>query len=247
MNNYLKSEIYRIKSRKLIYLLPFIIAAIPIFGVFLVWSVGLSNPDFGYNNTGFIYKFCRLSFNSLILIIPFLTIYLFSSEYSNGTFKNVVASGISRKSIYISKFVIIFSILVLISIIDLILIVSTIELLIVHKNPTEQTIFFQSIIQTIPLLIAAFSISIMLCFTEEKIISNLVKYYIITYIIPVFFGNFENLIVGIKPYLKIFPVIIMTDNIPFSVGSVLFNWLEAVVYFSIAFIIGNLIFNKKEI
>ncbi|WP_342552184.1 ABC transporter permease [Paenibacillus sp. FSL R7-0652] len=247
MKNYLKSEVYRIKSKKLIYFLPFIIAAIPIFGVFLVWSVGLSNPDFEYNNTGFIYRFCRLSFNSLILLIPFLTIYLFSSEYSNGTFKNVVSSGISRRSMYISKYIIILAVLILISIIDLLLIVFTIESLIVHKDPNEQTIFFKSIVQTIPLLIAAFSVSVMLCFTEEKIISNLIKYYLLLYVIPVFFGNFENLIPIIKPYLNVFPVIRMTNDISFSAGSVLFNWLEAIIYFLITFMIGNSIFNKKEI
>ncbi|WP_106765803.1 ABC transporter permease [Paenibacillus faecalis] len=247
MNNYLKSELYRIKSKKLVYFLPFLLALIPLFGIFLVWSVGLSNPSFAYNNTGFVYRFSRLSFSSLILVIPFITIYLFSNEYSNGTFKNVVASGIDRKKIYISKTIIIFSILLLFSIINLILIVSSIELLLESKNHSERNLFFKDIILTIPLMIAAFSVSIMLCFTEEKILSNLLKYYLIIYIIPVFLGNFENIISGLKPILNIFPVIRMTNQLPFSIETVSVNWLLALSYFLIAFILGNAIFNKKEI
>ncbi|MNH98121.1 ABC-2 family transporter protein [compost metagenome] len=247
MNNYLKSEMYRIKSKKLIYLLPFLLAVIPLIGIILVWSVGHSNPSFTYNSTGFLYRFCRISFNSLVLLLPFLTIYLFANEYSNGTFKNVVASGISRKNIYLSKITVIFSTLVLLSIIDLIIIVSAIELLLPHKDPAEKTLFFQNIIQTIPLFIASFSISIMLCFTEEKIVPNLVKYFLIIYIIPVFLGNFENIITEIKPFLNIFPVIRIAGNLPFTMENMLFNWLEALFYFVLAFVIGLTIFNKKEV
>lgn len=247
MKNYLKSELYRLTSKKLIYFLPFLIAAVPLFGIFLVWSVGLSNPTFAYNSTGFLYRFCRLSMNSLVLLLPFITIYLFGNEYSNGTFKNAMASGISRRKLYLSKIIIIFSILVLFSIIDLIAIVSAIELLLVHRDPLERTLFFKGIIHSIPLFIAAFSVSIMLCFTEEKIMSNLVKYFLIIYIIPVFLGNFENIIMGIKPFLNIFPVLRMVNNLSFSLSNLLVNWLEAFVYFSVAFVLGQYIFYKKEV
>ncbi|USB33637.1 ABC transporter permease [Paenibacillus sp. YPG26] len=247
MNNYLRSELYRIKSKKLIYLLPFLLAAIPLLGIFLVWSVGRSDPSFTYNSTGFLYRFCRISFNNLVLLLPFLTIYLFASEYSSGTFKNVVASGISRRHIYLSKITVIFCILVLLSVIDIAMIVSAIELLLNHKDLGEKTLFYQNIIQTMPLFIAAYSISIMLCFTEEKIVSNLVKYFLIIYIIPVFLGNFENIIPGLKSLLHIFPVIRLSEGLPFTMENLLFNWLEALVYFVAAFVIGLSIFNKKEI
>lgn len=247
MNNYLTSELYRIKSKKLVYFLPFLIAILPVFAIFLVWSVSLSNPSFGYNSSGFLYRFCRLSANSLVLLLPFLTIYLFANEYSNGTFKNAVASGISRKTVYFSKFILILLTLVVFSIIDLVIVISAIEMLLVHKDPQEKTLFFEYIVQTIPLFIAAFSVSIMLCFTEEKLISNLAKYFLIIYIIPVFLGNFENMITAIKPFLDIFPIIRMVNDLPFSTENMLLNWLEALFYLVLTFVIGLSIFNRKEV
>lgn len=247
MNNYIRSELYRIRSKKLVYLLPFLIAAIPLAGILLVWFVGLSDPSFKYNSTGFLYRFCRLSFNNLVLVLPFITVYLFANEYSNGTFKNTVVSGITRRTIYISKLTVIFCFLLLFFLVDLALIVSAIELLLEPKDQFERTLFFKDFLQSIPLFIASFSVSVMLCFTEEKLISNLIKYFLIIYLIPVFLGNFENIITGIKPVLNIFPVIRMANNLPFTTETLTINWLLAIFYFFITFIIGNSIFQKKEI
>lgn len=179
MNKYLRSELYRIRSKKLVYFLPFLLAAIPLLGILLVWSVGLSNPSFEYNSTGFLYRFCRLSFNNLVLVLPFIIIYLFANEYSNGTFKNTVVSGINRRTIYISKLIVIFALLLLFVLFDLIMIVSAIELLLEPKDQFERTLFFKDFLQSIPLFIASFSVSVMFCFTEEKVFSNLIKYFLI--------------------------------------------------------------------
>ncbi|MFD3258126.1 ABC transporter permease [Paenibacillus lentus] len=247
MNKYLRSELYRIRSKKLVYFLPFLLAAIPLLGILLVWSVGLSNPSFEYNSTGFLYRFCRLSFNNLVLVLPFITIYLFANEYSNGTFKNTVVSGINRRTIYISKLIVIFALLLLFVLLDLIMIVSAIELLLEPKDQFERTLFFKDFLQSIPLFIASFSVSVMFCFTEEKVFSNLIKYFLIIYLIPVFLGSFENIISGIKPFLNVFPIIRMASNLPFNAETILFNWLLAVLYFCIAFMIGDSNFRKKEI
>ncbi|MGG4398033.1 ABC transporter permease [Paenibacillus thiaminolyticus] len=247
MNNYIRSELYRIRSKKLVYLLPFLLAAIPLAGILLVWFVGLSDPSFKYNSTGFLYRFCRLSFNNLVLVLPFITVYLFANEYSNGTFKNTVVSGITRRTIYISKLTVIFCFLLLFFLVDLALIVSAIELILEPKDQFERTLFFKDFLQSIPLFIASFSVSVMLCFTEEKLISNLIKYFLIIYLIPVFLGNFENIITGIKPVLNIFPVIRMANNLPFTTETLTINWLLAIFYFFITFIIGDSIFQKKEI
>lgn len=103
MNNYLKSEWYRIIHTKDIYILTGILSGLVLLMNFILMISNINIPNFRYATVSF-------SFNNIIANMPFLFVcganiaaILFSSDRKNGIMKNTVANGVSRTNIFISK------------------------------------------------------------------------------------------------------------------------------------------------
>ncbi|MEG2789487.1 MAG: ABC transporter permease subunit [Romboutsia sp.] len=106
MLNYIKSEFYRNFNTKGNHIFLFSSMA---FVVFINVALGLfanSQPNFPYGTTKFsltnFYNYMGL----LMLISSYLVSLVFGQELKNSTFKNSIASGISKSKIYLGKFLV---------------------------------------------------------------------------------------------------------------------------------------------
>ena len=108
MNNYIRSEVYRILHTKDIYLFTGLMAL----GI-LFLNIGLYVSDgaireFQYVNVKFSLSFLTGDMLFLPVAGAVLSVLLFSAERRNGVMKNAVAYGISRKSLFFGKCVVSF-------------------------------------------------------------------------------------------------------------------------------------------
>ncbi len=102
MLNYLKSEWYRITRGKELYLLVGILCAI-VLAANVLLRVMAATPDFPYSTVRFSLSNLISSLGMLFFGAGLLVWVLFSDDRKDGTFKNAVAYGISRRSLFVGK------------------------------------------------------------------------------------------------------------------------------------------------
>lgn len=105
MLNYLKSEWYRIVRGREIYLFTGVLCAIVLAANVLLWAMS-STPDFPYATV-------RFSMSNLISMLPMLFYLagllvwiLFADERKDGTLKNAIVHGFSRRDLFLGKCII---------------------------------------------------------------------------------------------------------------------------------------------
>ena len=93
MLNYMKSELYRIVHGRELYLFTGVLCAIVLLSSVLLWAMA-STPDFPYATV-------RFSLSNLLSMLPVWV--LFADDRKDGTFKNAVADGCSRRDLFVGK------------------------------------------------------------------------------------------------------------------------------------------------
>ena len=245
MINYLKSEGYRVLRMKSVYMIPLFVLGLLLFMLGLTWLTALGDPKFLYNNTQFIYRFSQGSLVFLIFIIPFLVNTMFADEYKNGTFKNTLAYGVSRITLYFGKLIMVTLVSMVMSVIILLVFIPSVELLMENSGANYRHEFLRAVIYYIPLLLASLTLSHMLSFVTQKTGTHFGIYYLIVFALPqiLFFLTKLSLVIP-EGVLKLFPYYIMANVImerPLFFGGILF------VYFSITSIIGVKLFSRRDI
>ena len=94
MLNYTKSELYRIVHGRELYLFTGVLCAIVLLSSVLLWAMA-STPDFPYATVRLL--------PSLFLLAGLLVWVLFADDRKDGTFKNAVADGCSRRDLFVGK------------------------------------------------------------------------------------------------------------------------------------------------
>lgn len=106
MFNYIKSELYRVKHSKNIFVMGGICTAILLALNIVLGIYGRKYSDFGYSTTAFSFSMVA----SVVVVVFIFTLCLgsmvFADEYKNKTIMNSVAYGYSKISIYIGKIIV---------------------------------------------------------------------------------------------------------------------------------------------
>ena len=102
MLNYTKSELYRIVHGRELYLFTGVLCAIVLLSSVLLWAMA-STPDFPYATVRFSLSNLISMLPSLFLLAGLLVWVLFADDRKDGTFKNAVADGCSRRDLFVGK------------------------------------------------------------------------------------------------------------------------------------------------
>lgn len=106
MMNYIKSELYRVKHSKGIYMIMGICGGLLLAMNLLLYFVGRGTPIFDYNTTQFSFSMVEGSMTIVFILTACMGCMIFADEYKNKTIMNSIAYGYSKTSIYIGKIIV---------------------------------------------------------------------------------------------------------------------------------------------
>ena len=164
MINYLKSELYRISQMKSTYILPFGMSLILLLMVILV----VAEPVYDRSDSELLFFTVSNMLFVVPLQIPLLTQTIFADEHGNGTFKNSVSYGLSRRTLYISKLILTLVIPMIYFGIALGTFLLSANLLL-EIDPAEQAVFLDGLLKGVPAILALLFFSNLLSFVVKKI------------------------------------------------------------------------------
>ncbi|MBP1043545.1 ABC transporter permease [Vagococcus sp. BWB3-3] len=247
MINYLKSESFRLRKTRSTYLIGLLILLIPLPPLIMSYYYGTIDDSFLYNNTAFFFRFTRLSLVSIPFFIPFIANTLFANVQRYGVLKNDVAYGISRRTIYFSKFLMTALFSFAIGVLVLIIFTGTSLLLLTRNGQVEGPNFAKAVFAATPLLLAALAVNHMMVFACTKIENSYLGYYLIVIIIPILLGYLAQVMPAIDKISGLFLYIRLSENYWQQPQDILINWLYFIGYFVLFSFIGIKQFNQQEI
>lgn len=184
MNNYIRSEFYRILHTKEIYLFNLLLTA----GVLAlnggIHAAAATLPNIRYANVKFVLSFLTGSMDFLFIAGAVLAVLLFSGDRKNGVMKNAVAYGMSRTSLFFGKCIVSF-VMALASMVLLtaVYIVSAILLLEGPAQPYVE-LMLEGIAANLPFAAAALILAVaFIQFFEKELIVGL-AWMAVIYLIP---------------------------------------------------------------
>lgn len=102
MLNYVKSEWYRIVHGRELYLFTGALCAIVLAGNVLLWVMS-TTPDFPYATVRFSMSNLISMLTLLFFMAGLLVWVLFADDRKDGTFKNAIVHGCSRRDLFVGK------------------------------------------------------------------------------------------------------------------------------------------------
>lgn len=247
MLNYVKSEVYRVLRTKSIYITSFVCLLFLLANLTLTWFLGLGDANFLYNNTKFIFGFSQASLSSLLLVIPFAVNSLFADEYQNGTFKNSVAYGVNRKVLYFGKLILSTIVSIIICMIILLIFIPSTEILLQNSGAVYRNELLVDIWHSVPLFLAAMTLSHMLSFTTKKASTHIIIYFFIVTLLLNLLGQFKTVVSIPDAIFKLFPAYLIQVRYWQSTTEWLFCWGILVVYLLITSVVGLRLFSKRDV
>ena len=103
MLNYMRSEWYRIVHGREFYVFTGVLCALVLAANLLLVSVGASDPNFPYATVRFSLSNLISSLSLLFFMAGLLVWILFADDRKDGTFKNAIAHGLSRRDLFVGK------------------------------------------------------------------------------------------------------------------------------------------------
>lgn len=257
MLNYIKSEWYRITRGKEIY---GVIAAMS--AIIIVMNVILF--IFRLNDTSFPYATIRFSLNILTSSLPYLFVagalvvaLLFAEERKNGTLKNNIAYGISRKSIFIGKCIVCTASSVICMTVILVFYIGSAFLLL--GGPGEEPLqkMLEGIGAALPSALASVILAAVVLSLCKKEVIAVVWWFVITYAVPTVFFNLGRKVELFKVIADWMPANFLSSevtanmssydclwNTPFGLMKCMVAGFGGAIIFAAAGIWG---FRKKEV
>lgn len=256
MLNYIKSELYRIKTTKSTWVMIGVCAILVV--AFNLMIVGFKQADasFPYATTKFSLGTLADSVQILLVICMVITSVVFAGEYKNGTIKNVLAFGISRNKLFIGKYIVtvIFGCIMLL--IVSLFYVSSAYLLLEDSGSQMLVMFIKALIVNVPIYISCITLGVTLFFIIQNETSAIWYWLLIIIVIPTVFVLIGKKIQILSDMSAWFPWNMVNKGEMLETGYQ-YMWetfsggLKCIVSgagFSILyFIIGLTLFSKKEI
>lgn len=248
MNGYMKSELFRLKKKKLNYLIATVLTIAIVALAIVLEYFAKTEPDFPYGNTLFYYSTVFSMSNLVLLIVCFLAVYLLGKDRL--IIPVSIALGVERRTIYINKFIVSFlHFLIVILILGVATYLSG-QFILTEKSEAVTTDFLISSFNLLPILISAF----VLCYVATLIFDNEIVGSVIVF---VFYKGLALLLFGITSVNE--NVASIANYIPASAineilqdfmnGTVRFQiigWIINVILVVLILIVGLKVVEKKD-
>lgn len=193
MLNYMKSEWYRITRGCEFYVFTGILCALALAGNLLLWSMG-STPGFPYATVRFSLS-NLISMLSLLFFAAGLLVWnLFSNEAKDGTFKNAVAHGLSRRDLFVGK-CLVSTALGLINL-AVFLIVYIGSALVLLEGPGIEAVGYllQGVVAALPFTVACVVLAVAVCAKLPTSTMGFFVWLTVVVFIPIVLGNIGRVV-----------------------------------------------------
>jgi ABC-2 type transport system permease protein len=248
MNNYIKSELFRLSKKKLSYVITGILVLLIIALAIILEYFAKNEPDFPYGNSQFYYSnvFSMSSLN--LLIVCFLSIYLLGKDRL--IIPTSISLGIERRTIFISKFIVTFiHFLAVIFILGMVTYLSG-QLIITENNEAVTTNFLISLINLLPILISAFVVCYSLTFIFDNEVVAVVFVFLFYRVLALFIFGFSSVNESFSFIQAYVPASALSEILSdFMNGTVQLNiisWLINLIIAVVLMIIGLKVLEKKD-
>lgn len=252
MQNYIKSEFYRILLNKKLGILTSICGFLMISVVFVLKYFS-TDPTFPYSNTRFSLSNVYMQMNFILTTVVIFSAFMHDNEERYQTIKHSVSFGIPRRTIYLGRFLVQATISILIYVI----LVGTFSILsyalLHHSNSNELENLFRVSIGSFTCLLAVLAITHFFLMNTNNLTSAFTGTIAIILILPQIFKLLGQKIELLRLISGLFPINIVSYNGPLIVVNN--NEILAVskslfigALWLIGFLaIGNIRFSHKEI
>jgi len=245
MANYVKSELYRLaRKRGVHYLLAACVLA-PL----LITLVTAANEGDLYSNTEFPFKFAMHSWSLLFFIVPLIVSLVVADDFTDGTLKNTVAYGVSRRTVFYGKWMVSLLLLLISWIVTYVVLTTCVFMLLSNNGTSNFTAFTSSIMGILPLSLAALTVSHCLFYLLEKVTPHFVSYVVIMIIVPELYFLLSRGVVTLEELvdrIPLFPYAAANDLIWLKPNGFLLCWIFGMAYVLVAFLLSSRSAERKE-
>lgn len=184
MLNYMRSEWYRIVHGREFYVFTGVLCALVLAGNLLLWGMGASDPNFPYATVRFSLSNLISSLSLLFFMAGLLVWILFADDRKDGTFKNAIAHGLSRRDLFVGK-CLVSTALGLISM-AVILIVYVGSALVLLEGPGLEAAGYllQGVGAALPFTVACIVLAAVVCATLPKSTAGFLVWLAVVSVIP---------------------------------------------------------------
>jgi len=184
MLNYMKSELYRIRTSKGTYVMFILFSVLVVLYNVMIYGFKVADTTFPYGTTKFSLGTLSGSIQMLLIICLVITSVVFAGEFKNNTVKNVVSYGISKTQMYIGKYIVtLLFAFILMPVVALMYALSAYMLL---DNSGSQyfVVFIKAIVINIPIYISCITLGMALFFAVQNEVTGYWIWGTIIVIIP---------------------------------------------------------------
>ena len=182
MLNYLKAEAYRIAHGRAAYLFAGALCAIVLAANVLLWAMA-STPDFPYATV-------RFSMSNLISMLPLLFYLagllvwvLFADDRKDGTLKNAIAHGCSRRGLFLGKCIVATALGLAIMAVVLAVYVGSAVLLL--EGSTEAVaILLEGVASALPFTVACIVLGVAVCSALPRTVTAFLVWVAVVSVVP---------------------------------------------------------------
>lgn len=216
MLNYMKSEWYRILRGKEIYLFTGILCAIVLAVNVLLWVMA-STPDFPYSTVRFSMSNLISSLGMLFFGAGLLVLVLFADDRKDGTFKNAVAYGLSRRSLFAGKCVV-SAVLGLASMVLVLAVYVGSAVLLLEGSAESVVWLLKGVVAALPFTVACIVLAVAACATLSKTPSAALVWLAIVSIIPTVLNMIGLVVEPVAAVASWMPANFFTNEVAITQG-----------------------------
>lgn len=188
MLNYMKSELYRIKTSKGTYVMFLLFSVLVVLYNIMIYGFKIADSTFPYGTTKFSLGTLSGSIQMLLVICLVIASVLFAGEFKNNTIKNVVSFGISKTQMYIGKYLVtLLFAFILMPVIAFIYALSA-YMLLDNSGSQYLVVFIKALVINIPIYISCITLGMALFFAVQNEVTGYWIWVTIIIIIPIVLG-----------------------------------------------------------
>ncbi len=182
MLNYLKSEWYRITRGKELYFFTGVLCALVLAANLLLWAMS-ATPDFPYSTVRFSLSNLISMLGMLFFLAGLLVGLLFADDRKDGTFKNAIAYGISRRALFVGKCLVSVALGLLSMAVVLAVYIGSAVLLL--EGPADSVVYLlKGVAAALPFTVACVILAVAVCATLPKTIMAFLVWMAVVSVIP---------------------------------------------------------------
>lgn len=256
MLNYIKSELYRIRTSKGTYVMFILFSVLVVLFNLMIYGFKMADSTFPYATTKFSLGTLADSLQMLILICLVIASVVFAGEFKNNTIKNIVSFGISKTQMYIGKYIVTLLFAFILMPVVAFMYALSAYLLLDNSGSQYLILFIKSLVINLPIFISCITLGMALFFAVQNEVTGYWIWGTIIVIVPMvlaLIGMKVDLLADIAKWL---PWNLVASGEMTDTGYV-YEWgtysgavksiISGVGFSIVFFIIGITTFRKTEI